>query len=75
MNKKRRQALASIIDTLSSLKDELKTIADEEDDVCNSLSQHFDGTERYAQVENNVEILMAAVDSLDDIIDDLGEVE
>ena len=75
MNKKRRQALASIIDALSSLKDELKAISDEEEDVCDSLAQHFDGTERYAQVENNVEILMAAVDSLDDIIDDLGEVE
>lgn len=75
MNKKRRQALASIIDTLSSLKDELKAISDEEEDVCDSLAQHFDGTERYAQVENNVEILMDAVDALDYIIDDLGEVK
>ena len=75
MNKQRRQALASIIDTLRSLKDELQAIADEEDDVCNSLAQHFDGTERYAQVESNAEILTDAVDSLDDIIDDLGEVE
>lgn len=74
MNKARRKALDSIIEEMESLKEGLQDIADAEQDVCDSLGGHFEWTERYTQVENNVELLNNAVDSLEDLIDLVKEV-
>lgn len=74
MNKARRKALANIIDQLSSLRDEIEPLAEEERDCYNNLPEGLALTERGEQIGNNADALEQTLDDLDDVITSLSEV-
>lgn len=75
MNKARRSTLKTVINMLETARDLLDDIASDESDAKDALEERFSETERFSQMENNVDALESARDDLDDIIDSLREVE
>lgn len=73
MNNKRRTIVRQIIDSLSTVVDEIENVRDEEDD-CLSALENFEGTERYTTMEENVENLESALDSVQEAIGSLEEI-
>ena len=53
----------------------MEDVQTEEEDVMYNMEEKFSGTERYAQIESNVENLGALVEALDEVIDQFDSIE
>lgn len=72
MNKKRRKNIQGILDQLEELKGNLELIQEEEEDYRDNIPENLQGSERYEKADEACDTLSGAVDSLDDIICELG---
>ena len=74
MNKTRREHLAKAIAKIEDAKSILEDVSSDESDAMYGLEEHFSETDRYAQMESNVEAIDDAVSSLEDALSGLDSV-
>ena len=74
MNKARRENLAKAIAKIEEAKSILEDVSSDESDAMYGLEEHFSETDRYAQMEANVESIDDAVSSLEDALSGLDSV-
>ena len=74
MNKARRENLAKAIAMIEEAKSILEDVSSDESDAMYGLEEHFSETDRYAQMESNVESIDDAVSSLEDALSGLDTV-
>ena len=72
MNKERRKNIQGILDQLEELKGSLEEVQAEEEDYRDNIPENLQGSERYEKADEACDTLSEAVDSLDDIICELG---
>ena len=75
MNKERRMKLVEAESLLDRAKDIVEDVQSEEEDVLSNLEENFSGTDRYAQIESNVENLQELQDTIDEAIDQIQSIE
>ena len=73
MNKYRRGHLRIAIDLLNQAKQIVDKAQDEEDDALSGMPESMEYTDRYAQMENAVDCLGNASDSIDEALEQIGE--
>ena len=71
MNKQRRKDIDAIIERLESIREEIITVRDEEQDYLDNIPKNLQNSERYEIADNAVRELDDAEASLDDIIEHL----
>lgn len=74
MNKARRENLAKARTKIEEAKSILEDVSSDESDAMYGLEEHFSETDRYAQMESNVESIDDAVSSLEDALSGLDSV-
>ena len=74
MNKARRENLAKARAKIEEAKSILEDVSSDESDAMYGLEEHFSETDRYAQIESNVEAIDDAVSSLEDALSGLDSV-
>ena len=74
MNKNRRKRLEKIVESLSSIMDELELIGEEEQDVYNNMPENLQYSIKGEMIEENANDIIEAKDDLSDIIDILQNV-
>ena len=75
MNKERRKMLAEAQSLVEKAKDIVGDVRSDEEDVLYNMEENFSGTERYAQIESNVENLDELVCNLEEVIDQFDSIE
>lgn len=73
MNRDRRRRLRAVIERASELQEQLNAIAEDEQEALDNMPESLQETERYSTMEENVEAITDAMDSLGEIIERLGE--
>ena len=63
--------LTDIKDRIESLKSDLETLLEEENDYLDNIPENMQGGERYEKAENAVSSLENAVSSLEEAMDDI----
>ena len=74
MNDARRKMIAEVIETISSIRDELVFIYDEETDAMDRMPESLSTSLRMDEMDSIASRIDNAVGSLEDIIDDLQEI-
>lgn len=74
MNKTRRKNLATIIETLEAMKSSLEDVRDEEESAFDNLPESIQESERGETMQEIVDALYDACDSLEETIDSLNEI-
>lgn len=74
MNKDRRKNLATIIETLEAMKSSLEDVRDEEESAFDNLPESIQESERGETMQEIVDALYDACDSLEETIDSLNEI-
>ena len=74
MNKARRENLAKARAKIEEAKSILEDVSSDESDAMYGLEEHFSETDRYVQMESNVESIDDAVSSLEDALSGLDSV-
>lgn len=74
MNKVRRKNLATIIETLEAMKSSLEDVRDEEESAFDNLPESIQESERGETMQEIVDALYDACDSLEETIDSLNEI-
>lgn len=69
MNRIRRKNLGKLLEQLQTLKDELESIQQEEQEAFDNIPESFSDTDRYSEAEEAVENLDSAFGSLEECID------
>lgn len=67
MNKQRRKSLTALIDQFESLKCELETLMEEEEEYRDNMPENLQGSERYDMADEAVSNLEDAISSLEDV--------
>lgn len=82
MNKERRKQVNEVIEQIKDLweqatviRDELENIRDEEQGCLDNMPENLSGSERYEKIENAIEELGSASDTVDEIISSAEEVQ
>ena len=68
MNKVRRKALSEIAEQIGTLRGELETLRDEEDEYRENIPESLQGGEKYELSESASDSMNKALDSLDEAI-------
>ena len=74
MNKTRRENLAKARAKIEEAKSILEDVSSDESDAMYGLEEHFSETDRYAEMESNVESIDDGVSSLVDALSGLDSV-
>jgi hypothetical protein len=74
MNDERRKHIKSAIVLLSQAKEILDLVREEEDEAMEAMPENLHGSERYELMEQASCELDTAVDTIDTVIDDIGEI-
>lgn len=74
MNKSRRATLNMIANALQELKSQLETVRDEEQDAFDNMPESFQESERGETMQEMIDNMDYANDSLDDAISYISEV-
>ena len=75
MNKKRRSVLREINERLSTIKDEIETVMDDEQEAYDNLPDGIRDGDRGEQMADNVSELQSVIDSLEsDVIDKIDTI-
>ena len=72
MNNIRRKAIQKVIDSIEELKEEVETLAKEEQECFENIPESFYGSERYERAEQAVDNLESASFSFEELIDYLN---
>ena len=71
MNKTRRKEIEKILEVLDSIRTDVESILDAEQEAFENIPESLEGTDRYEQAEEAVSNLDDALSSLEDAIDSL----
>lgn len=71
MNKQRRAKLRVVIDELQDLVTLIEEILGEEQEAFYNMPESFEGTDRYIEMESNVEILDDFVGTIYNVLEDM----
>ena len=74
MNKSRGESLTKAVTKIEEAKSILEDVNSDESDAMYGLEEHFSETDRYAQMESNVEALDDVISSLDDALSQLDNI-
>lgn len=74
MNKQRRNIINDCIAKLEDIKSELDSVRDDEECAKDATPENLQDTDRYYDMESNVDDLDSVIGLLDDAIDSLNEV-
>lgn len=75
MNKIRRNELHKLYELISSAKEELENIRDDEDEYKENIPENMQSSERYEKAESAVYTLEEAVSYLEQAIDSIEEAQ
>ena len=75
MNKARRKEMEKAIGFMEEAKAILETIAGEEQEAFDNMSEGLQNGDRGQQIQTNAERLQEAADAMDEYVNNLSEVE
>lgn len=75
MNNFRRKRISKIVDALNELKDQIDELHEDEEETLGNIPESLQGTERYENSENAVDMLESASAGLEDVISFLEDAE
>lgn len=75
MNKKRRKAISVVSQKLSSIRDELGTIQDEETFSRENIPENLQSSEVYENSEETSDYIENAINNIEAAIDDLNSIQ
>lgn len=74
MNKQRRKKLQDLIAELRKVESQLDTIIEEEETCMDNFPENLQYSNKFADIENNVDLLQDARSDLTDLIMELEEI-
>ena len=74
MNKERRTQIKKLTNELEDVKTKLKYILRKEEGILDNTPENLQGTDRYSESENAIDVLDDVVDGLESAIESLSEI-
>ena len=74
MNKERRTQIKKLTNELEDIKTKLKYILRKEEGILDNTPENLQGTDRYSESENAIDVLDDVVDDLESAIESLNEI-
>ena len=74
MNKERRTQIKQLTNELEDIKTKLKYISRKEEGILDNTPENLQGTDRYYESENAIDVLNDVVDCLESAIESLNEI-
>ena len=74
MNKERRTQIKQLTNELEDIKTKLKYILRKEEGILDNTPENLQGTDRYSESENAIDVLDDVVDELESAIESLNEI-
>ena len=74
MNKERRTQIKQLTNELEDIKTKLKYISRKEEGILDNTPENLQGTDRYSESENAIDVLDDVVDDLESAIESLNEI-
>lgn len=74
MNKERRTQIKKLTNELEDVKTKLKYISRKEEGILDCIPENLQGTDRYSESENAIDVLDDVVDDLESAIESLNEI-
>lgn len=74
MNKERRTQIKQLTNELEDIKTKLKYISRKEEGIIDNTPENLQGTDRYSESENAIDVLDDVVDDLESAIESLNEI-
>lgn len=74
MNKERRTQIKKLTNELEDVKTKLKYILRKEEGILDNTPENLQGTDRYSESENAIDVLDDVVDGLESTIESLNEI-
>lgn len=74
MNKERRTQIKKLTNELEDVKTKLKYILRKEEGILDNTPENLQGTDRYSESENAIDVLDDVVDNLEFAIESLNEI-
>ncbi len=74
MNKERRTQIKKLTNELEDVKTKLKYILRKEEGILDNTPENLQGTDRYSESENAIDVLDDVVDGLESAIESLNEI-
>lgn len=74
MNKERRTQIKQLTNELENIKTKLKYISRKEEGILDNTPENLQGTDRYSESENAIDVLDDVVDDLESAIESLNEI-
>lgn len=74
MNKERRTQIKKLTNELEDVKTKLKYISRKEEGILDNTPENLQGTDRYSESENAIDVLDDVVDNLESAIESLNEI-
>jgi len=69
MNRKRRKALSDLAEQFETLKGELESLLEAEEEYRDNMPENLQGSERYEKAEAACDNISSAVDSISEALD------
>lgn len=74
MNKERRTQIKQLTNELEDIKTKLKYISRKEEGILDNTPENLQGTDRYYESENAIDVLDDVVENLESAIESLNEI-
>ena len=74
MNKERRTQIKKLTNELEDVKTKLKYISRKEEGILDNTPENLQGTDRYSESENAIDVLDDVIDDLESAIESLNEI-
>ena len=74
MNKERRTQIKQFTNELEDIKTKLQYISRKEEGILDNTPENLQGTDRYSESENAIDVLDDVVDDLESAIESLNEI-
>ena len=74
MSKERRTQIKKLTNELEDVKTKLKYISRKEEGILDCIPENLQGTDRYSESENAIDVLDDVVDDLESAIESLNEI-
>ena len=74
MNKKRRQKLHIALTELENVGNILGDVCDEENDALSNMPENLENSDRYMDMETNIECLYDAMSGINDAIESIEKI-
>lgn len=74
MNKERRTQIKQLTNELEDIKTKLKYISRKEEGILDNTPENLQGTDRYYESENAIDVLDEVVEDLESAIESLNEI-